>query len=165
MCHCNSLYKLISWIKSLLCRERVICAIFIWCEAAYCSVIKSDRLYKSNVYKVLVCLFACFIPSILLRKKQNNKTKDRLNKNYYKSEQDIWGSDDEAKCAIAWLDMRWPKQVNSPVHLEKTPAAHPSRWSLSSLSNSIGFDIALRFIGMLFYSFATWKSIKKLLLW
>ena len=31
---------------------------------------------------------------------------------YNKKEQGIQGSDDEAKCAIAWLDMRWPKQVN-----------------------------------------------------
>ena len=30
-----------------------------------------------------------------------NKTKDRLRVNYYRHKQDIQGSDDEAKCAIA----------------------------------------------------------------
>ena len=56
-----------------------------------------------------------------------NETKNILKKITAKNKQDIQGSDDEAKYAIAWLNMRWPKPVNSLVNLEKTPAVHPSR--------------------------------------
>ena len=55
---------------------------------------------------------------------------------------------------IAWIDMLWPKQDNSLVHLEKTPVAHPSRRSLSSLPNFLGSDPALRFIDRLFHNLA-----------
>ena len=51
------------------------------------------------------------------KKPKKNKVEDRLMAHHCKNQQLIQGVA-ENKCVLAWLDDRWPEQVDSSVHLE-----------------------------------------------